>query len=290
MQTPDAYLLGVNYGEELFAMNANYFDVTPQTDGSKNATTWQATSCSAPLGNYYSNGNISAGSPVPTHFSSGPQDFMDASGGNITPLSSLSISFHPSTASLAVNGIYDPAAVPGRSHFDYDGVTEKLAADFKNIGSAGSGQLTVVSGVNLVPGFTPSINGIGGGAANGADAGEKNTTRIALGYVADTDTLIVIEGGGYKDGYSRDDLVKIMKNLGVKYAMEFDGGGSAGLAITSAAFTWYSGDAAGTTISKAEGAPADNSCSNAPQIYCSPVTQPSGVARPGPSWLVWYKG
>lgn len=131
-----------------------------------------------------------------------------------------------------------------------------------------------VSGTALIPQNYSSIDN----PVDGADAGQKYTTRIGIGYLPKYDELIIFEGGSYNNGPARLQLAGIFAATGIGqdgdpgFAMELDGGGSAAVGVQQDKFT------------KVGGALAASGCPGAP-VWCTKPGQPDGKPRPVPTWL-----
>ncbi|MGF6805093.1 hypothetical protein OKW30_000219 [Paraburkholderia sp. Clong3] len=231
-----------------FMINANYFDVRPQLNGQ----TWKTTKCSVPLGIYYD--NYSSGPTGGTHNSgagdekyfAGPRHYINEDGKNVAPVDTMI--FYESAPSSDYVRVINNDLNSSQSL----GVIRTLTS--RTVG---------ISGSSL---FGRSESG------TAPDAGNKQTTRVALGYDSSLDRLYIFEGGNYSNGVSREQVAGLFRSLHVPVALELDGGGSASLAVSR----FYAKSVGGTLPT--------SSCQSLTGVWCSPVTASDGP-RPVPSWI-----
>ncbi|MBI3224050.1 MAG: phosphodiester glycosidase family protein [Mycolicibacterium cosmeticum] len=185
-------------GRPTIAINANFFDIRGQRNGS-----WKTTGCSSPLGAYVDNtrGQGKANAAVTgTIAYAGKQGL---SGGNEiwTPLS---------TMILPVSGA--PFVVNPRAADDFDAATPVIT-DLMNRGT----RFVAVSGLGLLaPGDTGQMNDPGPSAA-----------RTALAYARARDEMYVFQGGSY----TPDQIQDLFRGLGSDTAILLDGGGSSSIVL-----------------------------------------------------------
>ncbi|WP_144876765.1 phosphodiester glycosidase family protein [Microbacterium sp. 1.5R] len=237
-------------------LNANYFEVRPQAAGTK----WGTNKCSSPYGMYYDNHPGSSQDPA-VHggpYFEGLAGFYQDETGESAPLDTLFFIDENSrgprpTSSFELVTNSDPSSLESVNR----------AKELESLGE----QFTAVSGTALLP------RAGAGGDLPSPDSRASSTTRIAVGYDRGNDRLLILQGGGYRDGFTRQSLTAVMRALNSTLAIELDGGGSASVAVSPAAVL-FRGTSTRSTYLKCEG-----------QVCYSPVVQPSGSARPVPAWM-----
>ncbi|AIO70666.1 phosphodiester glycosidase family protein [Burkholderia oklahomensis] len=248
--------------------NANYFDVRPQN---KN-TTWKSNGCSLPLGVFYDNHDGAYKNVYDKNdpYIAGPAAYIQKDG-SLNALQTFTIAdtvygsggagFSTRPASKAVFNIVENKKTDDSAFKSY---ISKIPH-----GTSTPDKLIAISGAELLP----TLNTGPTDSGDGPDSGGSATTRIGIGYNKAKDQLYILEGGSYKNGLTRSNLRAAFKALGADMALELDGGGSAVVGVNEEHVKW-----AGATAK----APA-TSC-NVAGYVCTPITQPSGAARPVPSW------
>lgn len=293
--TPD--IAWKKLGTPDIAINANYFDTRTQindrpidvsTTVAIDFNKWQLTKCSSPLGIYYQNINGKAVSEMgKRHISfygnknlAGSANYV-LENGQLVSLDTFFIyrSANNNEFSLTVNDVYNST----------NNITELKNVSARNNKSLARAQYLEtynafylgVSGTSLIPPTASALSGV-----SQPDLGTSATTRIAIGYDSIKGRFLIFQGGNYGasyvnnqkkltgNGVTRAQLADIMRAMGATSAMELDGGGSAAVVIKdySPNLDWV-GDRKPATSCPDTGA------------WCSPVTQPTGGARPIPSWM-----
>lgn len=259
---PNAFVGGFRQASELYTpeqaysalkapdilFNTNYFDVRPQ----RNGETWQKNKCSSPLGMYYSNFPRTATDNEPitgNDYFAGVKDFVSATDVK-SPLDTFFFIQGPETN-------------------EFELVTNSLGS--KNSLNRAE-ELNRQSRTFLATSGTSLLPYLNSGDPE-PDSGSRSTTRIALAYDRGNDRLILVQGGGYKDGFTRDSLQAVMRALNASMAVEFDGGGSAAVAVRKSH----------VTFTGASASPVNFDC--AQEVCYSKVTQPGGQPRPVPGWM-----
>ncbi|MFS0892672.1 phosphodiester glycosidase family protein [Microbacterium sp. 179-I 3D3 NHS] len=238
-------------------LNANYFEVRPQGGGTK----WGDNRCSSPYGVYYDNhpGNPTQNSEAEGWpFLAGLPGFFHEETGITAPLDTFFFIDANKRGPRPTNSFELVTNAGGDSLSSVN-----RARELEALGE----QFSAVSGTALLP------RAGGGGELPSPDSGASSTTRIALGYDRGNDRLLIVQGGGYRDGFTRESLTAVMRALNSSLAIELDGGGSAAVVVNESAVK-FRGSA---------DTPQYLNCVN--QACSSPVVQPSGTARPVPGWL-----
>jgi hypothetical protein len=247
--------------------NVNYFDVRPQA----NFTTWQSNKCADPLGVIYDNHP-----ETKTHntyrndkYLAGLPSYIQ-SNGTLNPLQTLVV--HDSQSNASGPGWLQSTEIRLIENSDSTAAETEKVLD--SITASDSQYVAAFTGVELLP----KTNATEIDSGDGADAGAKATTRIAIGYNKDKDQLMIFEGGGYKTGgVTRENLAQLFRALGATLALETDGGGSASVAVRKDHVTW------GGLSNSAPTSPC-----NVSNYICSPPSQPDGNYRPVPAWAYFY--
>lgn len=267
VMTP-ANVLSSLLGKNIFPyilFNANYFDTRTQ----KNNTTWQINGCTLPLGIFYDNhdhNHTNNQYDASNSYLAGPASYIQADDSQ-KPLQTYVITDAKKES---------PAAPSFIKSVTYDLVENKndnasSTTSFIKSHTQNREEIIAFSGTELLP----NMNAATGDSDQGPDSSGKATTRIAIGYNKNNDQLLIFEGGSYQNGVTRDNLQRLFQALGANSALELDGGGSAAVAVQKDKVSW----AGASTL-----APDDENC-HVTNYVCTPVTQPSGSARPVPGWV-----
>ena len=237
--------------------NANYFEIRPQANG----TTWLTNVCSSPYGMYYDNhphvsttNTAAEGGP----YFAGLRGYVKPATGQTVPLDTFFFidGNTNGTGHRATNSFELVRNTTGDSS-----VSEANAQLLESQGEL----FSAFSGTALLPTASTSV------IATAPDSGASSTTRTAIGFDQTNDRLLILEGGGYSNGFTRESLAAVMRAAGATIAMELDGGGSSAVAVQQSAVQ-FRGSA--TRVMSCNG------------VTCfSPVTQPTGNARAVPAWV-----
>jgi hypothetical protein len=239
--------------------DANYFEIRPQA----NNTTWQTNACSSPYGMLYDNHNHAHTVNTPAEggpYFAGSPGYVKPSTGQTVPLDTF---FFIDGNTHGTGGSYretNAFALVTNTNAD----SSASVARVNQLETQGE-QFTAFSGTSLLPTMSTSV------IATAPDSGASSTTRTAIGFDQTNDRLLILQGGGYTDGFTRQSLAAVMSAAGATIAMELDGGGSSAVAVHQTGVQF-------------RGSPTRAMFCNGSSCY-SPVTQPSGNARPVPVWV-----
>lgn len=185
-------------GRPTIAINANFYDVRPQSGGS-----WRSTGCSSPLGAYVDNtrGQGRANTAVTGTVAYAGKQGLSNGDERWTALS---------TMILPVGGA--PYVVPPKDTNDYDAASPVIHGLLDK-----GARFVAVSGLGLLaPSDTGQLNDPGPSAA-----------RTALAYARGKDEMYVFEGGSY----TPDQIQDLFRGLGSDTAILLDGGGSSAIVL-----------------------------------------------------------
>ncbi|MGI9125848.1 MAG: phosphodiester glycosidase family protein, partial [Mycobacterium sp.] len=180
------------------AINANFFDVRSQANGS-----WKNTGCSSPLGAYVDNtGGLGRTNTAVTGTLAYAGKQALSGGDEVwTALSTLI---------LPVRGA--PTIVTPASPSDYDAASPVISRLIDN-----GTRFVAVAGLKLLaPGDTAQLNDPG-----------PSAPRTAVAYARDKDELYVFQGGSY----TPDQIQNLFRGLGSDTAVLLDGGGSSAIVV-----------------------------------------------------------
>ncbi len=185
-------------GRPTIAVNANFFDVRPQTFGP-----WKLTGCTSPLGAYVDNTGDLGRANVAVTGSPAYAGKPGLSGGDEvwTALSTLILPVGSS-----------PYVITPKGPNDFEAATPEISRLMDN-----GTRFVAVSGLKLLaPGDTTQLN----------DPGPR-APRTALAYNRAKDELYVFQGGNY----TPDQIQDLFRGLGSDTAVLLDGGGSSALVV-----------------------------------------------------------
>ncbi|MGF7123565.1 phosphodiester glycosidase family protein [Rhodococcus sp. AG1013] len=244
-------------GQPAIAINTNFFDVRPQSEG----TSWARSGCSSPLGTYYDTHLATRSldfSKFWDRYFVGSEGLSDGAGQVWSPLSTFFV-VDDNVAGLPMPVSFELHDAEG----PFSNEETRRRVDQLELGGR---EFTAFAGIKL---RGPA------GEFQFVDNPIRRAARTAIGYNTARDQLYILQGGSNEpDGFTLGNVQDLYRALGADLAVGLDGGGSSALVVNKAAGIPWAGQGINAGI-----APL-GSCPEAPDAYCSP-----GPKRPVPGWL-----